>query len=204
MMKFHGFDMSEIIPQNFLTLAVSLSALDDSKIIAKYPESIANKLLSLSSSINDLSEANNSSFAIRIDHRIFITKDKDKADSLVKIDNSSDDKVRIVREVKDPSNTHSYTAKGCIAEINALIKRHSIPYTVDGVERKFNQYDFKLFLQYYGLKDNPAICYVYKVSASPQYSYSHKCIEFIVGEIKKDPENIFLNLKAKITNKNIS
>lgn len=197
--KFHGFDMSSLIPKNFLTLAVSISALNESEIIAKYPESIANKLLSLSNSINELSVTNNSSFAIRIDHRIFITKNKDNADSVVGIDNDSDDKVRIVREVKDPSNTHGYNAKKCIETINAIIKREAIPYRVNGTDRKFNQYDFGLFLQYYGLKTNPSICYIYKVSLSPQYSYSYKCIEFIIGEIKKDPENIFLNLKSKIT-----
>lgn len=40
MQEFHNVDMTEIIPQNFLTLAVSMKALDESVIRAKYPEEI--------------------------------------------------------------------------------------------------------------------------------------------------------------------
>ena len=44
MMAFHNIDMSTIIPQNFLTLAVSMKALNENEITAKYPEAIAKKL----------------------------------------------------------------------------------------------------------------------------------------------------------------
>lgn len=47
MMAFHRIDMTQIIPQNFLTLAVSMKALNESEIIAKYPEEIARKLLDM-------------------------------------------------------------------------------------------------------------------------------------------------------------
>ena len=45
MRAFHDLDMTTIIPQNFLTLSVSMKALSESEIIAKYPEEIASKLL---------------------------------------------------------------------------------------------------------------------------------------------------------------
>ena len=38
MKEFHNVDMTEVIPQNFLTLAVSMKALDESVIRAKYPD----------------------------------------------------------------------------------------------------------------------------------------------------------------------
>ena len=44
MQEFHDVDMTEVIPQNFLTLAVSMKALDTNTIRAKYPEEIAQKL----------------------------------------------------------------------------------------------------------------------------------------------------------------
>lgn len=47
MQEFHGIDMTEVIPQNFLTLAVSMKALDENVIRAKYPEEIANKMISV-------------------------------------------------------------------------------------------------------------------------------------------------------------
>lgn len=45
MQEFHSVDMTKVIPQNFLTLAVSMHALDENKIRAKYPEEIAQKLI---------------------------------------------------------------------------------------------------------------------------------------------------------------
>lgn len=43
MMDFHNFDITTLIPQNFLTLNISMQAIESSKIIAKYPEEIAKK-----------------------------------------------------------------------------------------------------------------------------------------------------------------
>lgn len=39
------------------------------------------------------------------------------------------------------------------------------------------------------------------MSSQPQYSYSLQTIDFIVEEIKKDPENIIQNLKNHKKNK---
>ncbi|MFQ9802155.1 MAG: DUF3644 domain-containing protein [Clostridia bacterium] len=47
MMAFHQVDMTKIIPQNFLTLSVSMKALDEAEIVAKYPEEIATKILTV-------------------------------------------------------------------------------------------------------------------------------------------------------------
>ena len=44
MQEFHDIDMTEIIPQNFITLAVSMKSLNESEIRAKYPKEIANKM----------------------------------------------------------------------------------------------------------------------------------------------------------------
>ena len=45
---------------------------------------------------------------------------------------------------------------------------------------------------------NEKWCFVYKANSAPSYSYSMQAIEFIVDEIKKDPENILDNLKNKL------
>ncbi len=65
------------------------------------------------------------------------------------------------------------------------------------IELEFNSYCFSLFCKYYNIKDNLKLCYAYKLHAQPQYSYSLQAIDFIVDEIKKDPENIIQNLKNK-------
>ena len=69
---------------------------------------------------------------------------------------------------------------------------------VNGEAKRFNSSHFRLFCQYFEIKNNPKLCYTYKISSQPQYSYSLQTIDFIVEEIKKDPENIIQNLKEKM------
>ncbi len=83
MLTSHDVDMTRVIPQNFLTLSVSMKALDESEIIAKYPEEKATKLLDINANISDTIQNNNDKFAIRIDHYHYITKNKGKATSFV-------------------------------------------------------------------------------------------------------------------------
>ena len=199
MMTFHGVDMTSIIPQNFLTLSVSMKALDESELIAKYPEEIATKLLSINANISDTIQTNNDKFAIRIEHLHFITKDKDKATSFVGIDNSSDAKVKIIKELKDPNVTHKYSTTSCVSEICARLNRQGIRLMFNGESKKFNSYHFNLFCKYYGIKDNPKLCYQHQLTHT--YGYSIQTIDFIVEEIKKDPDNIIQNLRRFLTKK---
>ncbi|EDN7323680.1 DUF3644 domain-containing protein [Listeria monocytogenes] len=192
MMNFHGIDISTIVPQNFLTLTISMEYLNQNKIIAKYPEEIANKIISLDEHLIEESEKNNNaSFAIRIDHHHFITKDVNKATSFVKIDKDADTPVRIVKDIKDPSETHKYNAKKTFELINQTLKKKKIPI-------ELNNYTFLLFVNYFGLKSKPQYTYVYRVPANPTYSYSMMTVDFIVKEIEKDPENIIQDLKERI------
>lgn len=62
MQEFHGVDMTEIVPQNFLTLAVSMKALDESIIRAKYPEEIASKIIDTNNQLEPMIAENNQSF----------------------------------------------------------------------------------------------------------------------------------------------
>lgn len=199
--QFHNINISKYIPQNFLTLSVNMKALDDSVIIAKYPEEIVNKLLKLKENIDDLSNENNAKFSIRIDHHHYLTKDINKATSIVKVDNSSERGVKIIKEIKDPSKTHSYNAKKCIQLITEKLKKESIEFQTPDGKNTFNKYYFSLFINYYELKKNEKYCYIYKVSKSPVYSYSYQTIEFIVDEIVKDSENIIKNIKKNLANK---
>lgn len=195
MQDFHDIDMTEIVPQNFLTLAVSMKSLNESEIRAKYPEIIASKLVNTNNEISAMVEENNHNFAIRIEHNLLITKNPDKATSSVHIEKDADTPgVKIIKEYKDPNETHKYTAKNCIKEINKRLSKNNI--VLD-----FNMYHFNLFTKYYDIKNNSKLCYIHKVNAQPTYSYSIQTIDFVVEEIKKDPENIIQNLKEKVRKK---
>lgn len=196
MMAFHGIDMTTIIPQNFLSLSVSMKALSETEIIAKYPEEIASKMLDMKNKIDELSmNTSNAKFAIHIEHHHYITKDKSKATSFVKIDNSADPSIKIVKELKDPNNTHGLTAKACISKIRELLVNEHINLYYNGNITRFSSFHFTNFCKYFGIKENERFCYAHKQFSSPQYSYSLEAVEFIFGELKKDPENILNNIK---------
>ena len=195
MQEFHNIDMTEIIPQNFITLAVSMKSLNESEIRAKYPEEIANKMLNTNDVISEMVENSNSNFAIRIEHHHFITKDKNKATSFVHIDKDAESGVKIIKELKDPNDTHKYNAKKCIEEINKRLKKLNLSI---GNNDTFNKYHFDLFNKYFNLKSHDKYCYTYRVGATPFYSYSIQTIDFIVDEIKKNPHNVIEDLKKKV------
>lgn len=190
MQEYHGIDMTEVIPQNFLTLSVSMKALDENVIRAKYPEEIATRLLETNAQLEPMIAENNQSFAIKIEHLHYITKDKNKATSYVYVEKDADVGIKIVKELKDPNNTHKFTMKTAIKEINRRLQR-------EGIEFKINQYIFDLFNKKYGIKDNEKFCYIHKQYAQPSYTYSMSAIELIVGEIRKAPENIVERLKGQ-------
>jgi len=162
MMAFHNIDMTNIIPQNFLTLSVSMKALDEAEIIAKYPEPIATHLIDLKNSVDHLSINNNAKFAIRIDHYHYITKNKDKATNIVHFDKNADSGITIVKELQDPNNTHKYTAKSCISTIKERLQRKHIELIYNGKSTKFTSFHFINFCKYYHLKENEKLCYIHK------------------------------------------
>lgn len=188
MQAFHNVDMTEIIPQNFLNLTVSYKTLDADEVRAKYPEEISNKLIGLNEALSPVINESNSRFAIRVDHNYYITKDKNNATAIVKVDNSADSEVKIVKQMMNPNDTYKFTAKKCCEEINKRLNKF-------GINMKFNNYHFKLFCDYYNIKENEKLCFVTRMYTQPQYSYSIQAIDFIVDEIKKDPEKIIQNLK---------
>lgn len=195
MQQFHNIDMSEIIPQNFLTLTTSMKSFNEPEIRAKYPEELSQKIINTYNTLVPLIESNNSGFAIRIEHYHYITKNKDEATELLGIDNSSTEKVKVIKELKDPNVTHKYTMKALNKEVTKRLNKLGITIT-------FNQYHFKLFADYYDIRHNSKFCYINTIRNNPTYSYSIQAIDFIVEEYKKDPDNIIENLKQKLREKN--
>lgn len=194
MQQFHNIDMSEIIPQNFLTLTTNMKSFNEPEIRAKYPEELSNRMIQTHKELDTLIEENNSNFAIRIEHYHYITKNKNEATELLGIDNSSNTSVKVIKELKDPNLTHKYTMKKLNKEVTKQLNKLGINIT-------FNRYHFQLFANYYDIKSNPKFCYINTIGETPIYSYSIQAIDFIVEEFKKDPDNIIQNLKEKLKNK---
>lgn len=194
MRDFHGIDIEDSLPRHFLSLSVNMNQVSDDDIRAKYPAEIADKLIAEAASIRPLIEDNNHRFAIRVDHHFYITKDKNKATATVAIDKNADTNVIVLQEIKDPNVTHKYNAGACCDEINKRLAKVKI-------DIKFNRSNFNSFVKYYQIKDNPIFCYTSNLNSSPVYGYSLRTVDFIVDEIKKDPEHIIQNIRDQLKTK---
>ena len=194
MKEFHNVDMSEIIPENFLMLSVRTDALDEAAIRGKYPKQISERLINTRAAMAPMIDANNSNFAIRVEHQYFNTKNPSKATEFYHIAKNAEEGIRTVKEIKNPNDTHKYTTKDVITEIKKRLVKAGIQPLCKGEPVVFNMYHFSLFAAYYNLKENERYCFTYTVG-NKRYSYSMQAIEFIFNEIRKDPENIIDNLK---------
>lgn len=201
MMEFHKVDMTQIIQENFITLSVRLKSLDETEIRGKYEKQVAEKLFAVNDSLQPLVEENNSAFAIKVEHYHYATKKREEATELYHIEKEAAQGVRVIKELKNPNETHKYSAKACIRGINKKLSKDEIVLLYNGQETTFNMYHFNLFTSYFGIKENERMCFTYQVSTQPQYSYSQQAIDFIYEEIKKSPEAILNDLKQKLAKK---
>lgn len=79
MMEFHNVDMTQVIPENFITLSVRLKSLNETEIRGKYEKQVAERLLATNDALQPLLEENNSAFAIRVEHYHYATKKREEA-----------------------------------------------------------------------------------------------------------------------------
>lgn len=204
MLEFHDIDVACNIPDNFLTLSINIGDFTDDYISAKYSPELSRKLIERRNDLAILEQSENSpKFSISIHQDIYITKDKKTADLTVAIAGDSDSKVKIVKEMKDPSNTHNYSFKNVVIAVNNRIKTEKIPFSYtnkSGVEAKhdFNSACLTSIIKFYDLKSNEKYTYAYKIDGkTTSYSYSSKLVDFIVDQIKKDPSGIMAKIREK-------
>lgn len=191
--RFHDIDMTKYIPQNFLTISASYTPLSNEQIQLKYPPEIAEKFITQANEIDVLShEFNSDKFSINVKQNLYITKKKSDADFTVKVDSTSDNQVAFVKELKDPSDTHKYSYNNVITAVQTrLAKKHiKIDY-----RNGFNQFVLNLVIDFYNIKQNKKYAYQHVIGKQHSYTYSQQFVDFIVSEIKKNPNNFVKSLK---------
>lgn len=203
MSEYHQVDVTNYVTQSFLSLVIKEDDLDPSVIRAKYSTETAERLLNTRKELEQLEKVNNPSFSIEINHNFYITKKVNDADATIRIAKDGETPVQIIKEQKDPSNTHKYSQGHCVKEINKVLIRENLGFEFrnpinEQIRNKFTTGDFQLFLNFYDLKFNDRYTYKHIIGDHTQYSYSHSTITFIISEIKKDPKNIIKNLKREI------
>ena len=191
--RFHGVDITHYIAQNFLTISARYEPLSNEEIRLKYSPEIAEKLIKQANEIDVLSATYSSDkFAINIKQNLYITKKKSEADFIVGIDSRSDTKVTVVKDVKDPSDTHKYSYNNVVTAVQEALKKKNIKLNY---KAGFNQYVLNLVIDFYDIKHNIKYAYEHVIGNQHSYTYSQQLIEFIVAEIEKGPLTFVESLK---------
>lgn len=193
LLRFHGVDITEKVPQNFLTITTHFEPLTNEEIRLKYPPEIAERFIQQANEIDVLTEEYDSDkFAIKVKQVLYISKKKEEADFTVKIEKDSINKVSIVRELKDPADTHKYSFNSVVTAVQERLKRKQI--TLPN-ENGFTTNILTLFIKFYDIKSNDRYSYKHKIGKSENYTYSQHLIEFIVNEIEQNPDGFVESLK---------
>lgn len=193
--RFHGIDITKIISQNFLTISASYEPLTNEQIKLKYPPEIAERFIKQANEIDVLSlEYNSDKFSIGIKQNLYITKKKVESDFIVSVSNESENKVTIVKELKDPSDTHKYNYNTVITAVSERLKKKQIKLDYP---KGFNSYVLNLVIDFYDIKNDKKYAYKHVIGRQENYTYSQQFIDFIVSEIEKQPAVFVTSLKAK-------
>nr|DAP67666.1 MAG TPA: Protein of unknown function (DUF3644) [Caudoviricetes sp.] len=192
--RFHKVDITESLSSNFLTLSARIESLSEDELRAKYPAHIAEKFIQQTSELSLLySEYNSEKFSINFEQHLYITKKKKNSDFTVSIAKDSKNRVAIIKDFKDPSNTHGYSYKTIINVVDERLKRENVRFDY---AKGFNSYVLNLFLDFYDIKNDDKYSYKHVIGNQNTYTYSSLLIDFIVEEIKKAPNNFVSSLKS--------
>lgn len=193
--RFHSINMTDYIPQNFLTISASYEPLTNEQIQLKYPPEIAEKFITQANEIDVLSQEYDSDrFSINIKQNLYITKKNDEADFTVRVDRSSSNGVAFIKDLKDPSDTHKYSYNNVIKAVQTRLTKKNIKL---GYSSGFNQYVLNLVIDFYNIKQNSKYAYQHVIGKQHSYTYSQQFVEFIVKQIENDPTTFVQSLKAK-------
>ena len=211
LLAFFNKDIADYINSNFITLSTKFTSIDETTIKAKYPFQISSKLLSNYHHIQSLclmGQTVNPKLAIPVVHELYLTKKPGASTPTFSIAKDAKDAVFLAKSPpKDMLLTCPHTVKKCIEIINAKLKKDGVNFInpVEGVtaEKKnsFNKAHFDLFNKFYNIKSDPKFCYQYKVGQNTSNTYSNHTIDFILQEIKNNPENIIQDLKTALLKK---
>lgn len=195
--KYHGIEISDKIPDNYLVLSTRKTDLDEETIRARYYPETAERLLKIQADINTISNQQTTpKYAAVFRTEFVISK---QSGIPIQVDNSSTTKAKIVKEIK-PTDKYSCRMSDVINMVNGQLRKRNIElFNSDNSTIAFNKYHFGLFCKVYNLKADKKYTYdrSLKTEKNHYYVYSQKIVEFIVEIIAKNPGHIIEQLKNK-------
>lgn len=202
MHEWHGTNVSDNIPAHFLTLSMTPSPVSAEVIRAKYPPEIAERFLFDEAEIeSEESELSSQRYSIVLRTEVAVVKNPKKADFTVAYDQSSDKKVRMAKVFQDPHNTHPLSVKMVVEHVNRALDKRGKSLVVNGAKKSFTTNDWRLFMNFYDMKNDPKMAYAHQIGNTTQYTYSMSVVEMIVERICENPSGIIDDLKRFERNK---
>lgn len=187
---FLGVDITDYVPENFLSLPVSFHAVNEEVIRGKYSDVVSARLLESAQKISQLCFNNGSRFAITVKHEHYITKKPSATTNTVRIAKDGEDPILIMQKSTDPTKTHPFTAKSLMTSLNDKLRRTNVKLLFHGEQTKINNYHFRNLCGYYGIKNNSQYCFINGIYKNKQYSYSPQTIDFLFETLSKEPNKI--------------
>lgn len=193
--KRHDIEVTDYLPENFLALSAHVKPLTDEDVRVKYPPEVAEMLIRKSAELNELSDQYNSNdFSISIKQNLYITKRRNDADFSVSIESNAEAKVQIVKELKDPANTHPLSFRNVVKIVQDEMRKRNLK--IDN-QNGFTSTVLTDFINFYAIKSDQKYTYTHQVGKSLQWSYSRALIDFIIQEINKNQNSFCQSLKNK-------
>lgn len=200
MFDFHGENMGDVLPPHYLALSMTASPATPEQIRAKYPPEIAEKFLFDRALIEseELLQASQK-YSIVVTTEIAIVRDRDRANFTVAWNNDSETAMRTAKVFQDPSKTHPYPPGKVIEVVNRRLRKEGIDLKANGESKHFTSNDWRLFMRFYSLQDDPMYAYLHEMGGKDRrYTYSERTISMIVENIRSNPEGIIDDLKKKV------
>lgn len=201
MRVFHSRNIEDKISSSFLLLAINYAPVTEDQIQSKYGKAVLSRFMSFSKAIEQESSSMNANnkYAIVIEHRLFITKKSSESTEKVSLvpKEEADSHVVIVTKLKDPRQSHPYTTKRLIEEINNNLIQKGLT-TV-----KFNQANLNDINKVFQLKKDESYCYVNIQGKAIYYNYSPHALTFILDELfsqgidSKSVQEAMLSIRGK-------
>lgn len=200
--ELHGESVSDLMPENHLSLSVRRGNIDPDVVRTKYEPRVAAKLLAQNhSAVQAAGQEGNGKIAAIYETNFRLVKKASDADLNVYVDNNAESGIAIVKDIKDPASYYPFTFKACIDEVNKRLKKKKAKISYRGEEKaKFNSHDLQIFLNVYQMKGNQKFSYDRKASNENHSSwiYSQRAVQFIADTLIKDPHHCLDKLKAKL------
>ena len=194
--ELHGIEISDRIPENYLALSVRRGNVDYDVIKVRYPREVVEKMLELGSSIV-ASKPEGTPIGYATELRLT----KKKGEGLpVRIATDADSAVSILHSLTDPINKYIYRTKKGTEFIRRKLSRDEITLKVKGEPRTFNEFHFRVFVDFYNMKGNEAYSYNLSLGGEqPSWGYSQQAIDLMLQEIRRDPEHIIDSMRAALS-----